>query len=401
MNNKIAQFLALMLIGIFSQFAADIYAPSIPAIATDLNTSIDNIQWTMSIYMFGVAIMQFFYGAISEAFGRKAPMIFGVVIMLIGSVLCIYASNINMLMIGRLIQGVGVSACACLWRSVFRDSFSGEELAQYASYATMVVMLVIPSAPLLGGFIQEYFGWRPTFIFVACYAVFVINLLVFGMQETSTNHNISNINIRVIVKNYLILLRSPVFMGTACAVFLSFGAFFSWFVIGPALLINRIGITPSEFGVISCVCGVVGFGIGGITNGKFVKRYGIPTMLRLGWGLMLTGGVLLFLGHFIFALELWSIIIPVSIFFYGSSFIWPNAFATAFSPYGHIAGYAGALYGTTQVAGGAVLASIFAYLPDDNQLIFSIIITIAVLSAWLLYEIFVFPNLEKKEESSK
>ena len=391
-----AQFFVLILIGAFSQFAADIYAPSIPAIAQDLDTSIDNVQWTMSIYMFGVAGMQFFDGAISEAMRRKAPMILGVVIMFSGSIICIYANDINMLLIGRLVQGIGISSCACLWRSVFRDSFSGDDLAKYASYATMVVMFVIPGAPLLGGFIQDYFGWHATFIFIAIYAVFAIILLIFGMQETSTNHNIANINLKVICKNYMVLLKSPLFMGTIFSVFLSFGAFFSWFVIGPVLLIDRIGITPSEFGVISCACGIIGFGIGGFTNGKFVKKYGIPTMLRFGWSLMVFGGILLFMGHFIFGLELWPIVIPVAIFFYGTSFIWPNAFATAFSPFGHMAGYAGALYGTTQVGGGAVLASIFSYLPDDNQLVFSVIITIAALSAWTLYEFFVFPNIEKE-----
>lgn len=396
MSYKAVQFVVLILAGVFSQVAADIYAPSIPAISQDLSTSIDNVQWTMSIYMFGVAGMQFFYGAISEVWGRKAPMILGVVIMFAGSLICIQADDINMLLMGRLVQGIGISSCACLWRSVFRDSFSGDELAKYASYATMIVMFVLPGAPLLGGYIQDYYGWHGTFVFIAGYAVFAIILLTFGMQETSTNHNISNISFKVICRNYLILLRSPLFMGTIFSVFLSFGAFFSWFVIGPVILIDKIGIAPSEFGIISCVCGIIGFGIGGFTNGKFVKKYGIPNMLRFGWSIMVFGGVLLFIGYFVFGLELWSIVIPIAIFFYGTAFIWPNAFATAFSPFGHMAGYAGALYGTTQVGGGAVLASIFSYLPDDNQLIFSIVITIASLSAWALYEFVVFPNIAKE-----
>lgn len=395
MSHKNLQFLAIILIGLFSQFASDIYAPSLPAIAQDLRTSIDNAQWTMSIYMFGVAMMQVFYGALSEVLGRKVPMIFGLIIMFVGSIICMYATNINILLAGRLVQGMGVSACACLWRSVFRDSFSGDELAQYASYATIVVMFVIPGAPLLGGFFQDYFGWQITFMFIAAYSVFAIAILIFGMQETSKNHKKLNINIKVIAKNYLILLRSPVFMGTISSVFLSFGALFSWFIIGPVLLIDRIGITPSEFGIVSCICGIIGFGVGGLTNAKFVKICGIPNMLRFGWTLMLVGGVLLLLSHFIFALEFWSFVIPTAILFYGSSFIWPNAFATAFAPFGHMAGYAGALYGTTQVGGGAVLASVFSYLPDDNQFIFSVVTTFAAIFSWLLYEFIVFPNIKK------
>ncbi|MDP4709173.1 MAG: multidrug effflux MFS transporter [Rickettsiaceae bacterium] len=395
LDSKMSQFFMLLLTGVFSQFAVDVYAPSVPAIAVDLKTSINNVQWTISVYMFGVAGMQFFYGAMSEVVGRKAPMILGMVIMLIGSIICINAIDIETLIIGRLIQGVGVSACACLWRSVLRDSFSGDELSKYASYATMIIMFIIPGAPLFGGFIQDYFGWQANFLVMIIYSVIVIILLLFGIKETSLNHHASKISIKIIIANYLILLRSPLFMGTIFAVFLSFGAFFSWFVIGPVLLIDRIGISPSEFGIISFICGVIGFGLGGYINGKCVKKHGMHTMLRFGWSVMIFAGVLLFFGHFIFGLELLAMVIPVALFFFGSSFIWPNAFATAFSPFGHVAGYAGALYGTTQVSGGAVLASIFAYLPDNDQLVFSIIITVSTMIAWALYEFLVFPNIKK------
>jgi len=390
-----SQFFMLLLTGVFSQFAVDVYAPSVLAIAADLKTSINSVQWTISIYMFGVAGMQFFYGAMSEVVGRKAPMVLGVTIMLIGSIVCINAIDIKTLIVGRLIQGVGISACACLWRSMLRDSFSGDELSKYASYATMIIMFIIPGAPLFGGFIQDAFGWQANFLVMIIYSVLVIILLLFGIKETSSNHHMSKISIKIIVTNYLILLRSPLFMGTVFAVFLSFGAFFSWFVIGPVLLIDHIGISPSEFGVISFICGVMGFGLGGYINGKYVKKHGMPTMLRFGWSTMIFAGILLFLGHFIFGLKLLPMVIPVALFFFGSSFIWPNAFATAFSPFGHIAGYAGALYGTTQVAGGAVLASIFAYLPDNDQLMFSIIITVSTIIAWGLYEFLVFPNIKK------
>ena len=78
----------------------------------------------------------------------------------------------------------------------------------------------------------------------------------------------------------MIPLKSHLFMGTIFAVFLSLGAFFSRFVIGPVLLIDRIGVTPSEFGIISCIYGIIGF-----INSKFVKKYGITTMLRFGWPL--------------------------------------------------------------------------------------------------------------------
>jgi len=113
-------FSVLIMAACLTQFAADIYAPSLPAMSRDLEASMDSVQWSMSIYMFGVAVSQLVYGPLSEGIGRKPPMIFGLLIMLIGSIVCAMTVNIALVIFGRLVQGIGAGACASLWRSVFR-----------------------------------------------------------------------------------------------------------------------------------------------------------------------------------------------------------------------------------------------------------------------------------------
>ena len=192
-----------------------------------------------------------------------------------------------------------------------------------------------------------------------------------------------------VVSKYLILLRSPTFMGMTCGTFLTYGAFFSWFVIGSVLLIDRLGISPMEFGWLTFICGGISYGLAGFINGRLVKTWGMTAMLRIGWGSMIISGIVMILGYYLAGMNIWYIMIPVVLLFFGSTFIWPNAFATAFSPFGDIAGYAGALYGFMQVSGAAVLAAFAAYLPDDNQLILAITITITSTTSWLLYELLV------------
>lgn len=116
-------------------------------------------------------------------------------------------------------------------------------------------------------------------------------------------------------------------------------------------------------------------------------------MLRSGWSIMFTSGILMLLGYFFLGMNLWSVMIPVILFYWGSTFIWPNAFATAFTPFGDIAGYAGALYGFMQISGGAAFAALAAYLPDNDQLIFAFVIIITSLASWLSYEALVNPTM--------
>ena len=129
MDSKTALFGALLLAVCLTQFAVDIYASAIIAIATDFNVDVTMVQWSMSIYMFGVATSQLVYGPVSEGVGRKKPLLFGLGIMLIGCLICLSAQYIDVLIAGRFVQGAGAGACAALWRSIFRDSFKGEELS--------------------------------------------------------------------------------------------------------------------------------------------------------------------------------------------------------------------------------------------------------------------------------
>ena len=384
-------FLVLVFATCSTQFASDVYAPCLPAIAIDMHTSVSLAGISMSIYMLGVAISQLIYGPLSEGIGRKMPMIIGLSIMTIGSIICVLATNIETMIIGRLVQGCGAGACACLWRAVFRDSFSGEELSKYASYLVILIIFIAPAAPTVGGLLQETFGWYSNFIFMAIYSLLALLGVVFKFTETNKHIHISKLNPKHILSQYMILLKSPIFMGAASVTFLAYGAFFSWFVAGPILLIEKLGISPSKFGILTSLGAGLSYAIAGFLNGRLVTHLGMRFMIRLGLIIMLVAGVSMGAGHYIIGMSLWAIMAPIILFVFGSTFIWPNAFATAFTPFGHIAGYAGALYGFLQIGGAATLASFVAYLPSDNQLPLSLVMIIAVSAAWLIYELSTVP----------
>jgi Bcr/CflA subfamily drug resistance transporter len=376
----------LILATCLMQVASDIYAPSLPAIANNFSAPIHLVQFSMAVYMLGVALSQLIYGPLSEGIGRKKPLLIGLSIMLIGSVICARAIDIHTLIAGRFIQGCGAGASAALWRSIFRDVFSGEELAKFGSYLTIFVMFIVPAAPALGGYLQHYFGWRSIFIFMNVYTIIALIAILVGFRETSQHHHRERLKLSYVVATFRQLLTNHVFMGVTSCTFLSYGTFFAWFTAGPVLLISIVKITPVAFGWISFLGGGVAYALAGWLNGRLVTRYGIPNMMRFGFSVMLLSGLLLLSGYIFFGINHWDIVIPFILFYFGSTFIWPNAFATAFTPFGKIAGYTGALYGSMLIAGAAVIGGIVSHLPANSQLPLALIILAASGFAWIIYE---------------
>lgn len=380
-------FFIIVLLGCSTQFAADLYAPCIISISDDMNTSINNVQYSMCIYMFGIAISQLVYGPISEGIGRKKTIIIGLVIMCIGILICMSATSIETIIIGRLVQGIGGGAPASLWRTMFRDLFSGEDLAKYTSYLVIFIMFIIPGAPLLGGYLEEFFGWYSNFVFMMFYALICLLTAIFVLHETNKDHHVSNLKWKTCIENYKQMLTSRLFMGLTFCVFLSYGALFSWFIVSPVLLIDIIGLSPSEFGWINFLGALSTYSLAGFINGRLVKKLGIETMMRAAFSMMILSGILMSLGYFFFGVNIYAIVLPNLLFFFSSSFIWPNAYAKAFTPFGKIAGYAGALYGFMQIGGAAVLGSILAYLPDNNQLSIGYVVIICSILAFTSFEL--------------
>jgi DHA1 family bicyclomycin/chloramphenicol resistance-like MFS transporter/DHA1 family 2-module integral membrane pump EmrD-like MFS transporter len=397
MNSRKILFLIILFVGCSAQIASDIYTPSLPAIAIDLHTSLTHVQFSMAIYMFGLAISQLFYGPVSEGLGRKIPLIIGLAILLCGNLVSLFAPTITTLIVGRFIQGCGAGACSALWRSIFRDTFEGAELAKYGSYFSIFVTFVVPAAPALGGYLQEYFNWRASFVFLVIYTLSTILLVIIGLKETSLHHHLARLKTKFIVESFQQVLSSPIFIGYTVCTFLCYGAFFSWFTVGPVLLIHIVGISPVEFGWFTLFAGGAATALGGWVNGRLVMELGMPAMLRIGFAVMITAGAVMLIGKILFGINIYTIVLPMILFYFGVTFIWPSAFAGAFGPFGKMAGYAGALYGFMQISGAAVIGTIVSYLPHQNQVPLAFVFMGTAILAWLVYEKVVY----KREESIK
>ncbi len=378
MNSTTKFILLLLFLSVIGQIANDIYLPSLPFIAKNLQSDVTTVQLTLTVFMIGLTVSQFFYGSLSDAFGRKIPFIIGIVLVFIGSLICLIANQINTLMIGRLIQGIGAGASITITRAMMRDHFSKEELARHNSFMALASIGILAIAPTIGGYLQQYFNWRANFLFLLIYSLISFLILVFYISESNQHRDVKHIKIKNILQNYLSLLSGRYFMGYALCPFFAFAAFVAWVASGPILLQKTLHLSPVEYGwcyfITACA-----FTLGALINRQVVKRFSINKMILFGIGILFLSSALLLLFYFLGFINVYVIVIPAFILVLAGSFIFPNSSAGAFDKIPHMVGVGAALFGGLQILGGVIASSLIAVLPSTTQLPMAIIILIASL----------------------
>lgn len=359
--------LIVFLIGTLVQITTDIYTPSLPAIAQALNANLGQSQWTMTFFIIGVTVTNLIYGPMSEVIGRRWTLITGIIISLAGTTLCVFAPSIHTFQLGRLIQGCGLGACAALWRSVFRDTFSGAALAQASSYLVNGIVLSVTLAPFIGGYFEHYLGWRATFGFLFFWQLMVIACLYFFFKESSLHHGTHRLKLSFFINTYAELFKDRAFMVYSVLVFFVFGGLFAWLTAGPIILIRGLNVSPVLFGYLMFSSGI-SMAIGSVVNVRLAKKISLPRIVNIGCTIMFAAGAVLCLQQFLFAPTIVGIVLPAACFVLGTTLIFSNSFALAFEKVGHIAGYAGSLYTSIQQLGGVAFSAILGHLSTTSPL---------------------------------
>ncbi|MFO0318923.1 MAG: MFS transporter, partial [Neisseriaceae bacterium] len=244
-------------------------------------------------------------------------------------------------------------------------------------YLSIFITFIVPSAPLLGSFLIHHFKWQATFIFMLIYSIATLICVLIWLKETHNNYHIEKLKPTFIKSTFWTIIKSRNFLSVSFISFFTYGTILAWLTTGPVLLIKYAHITPSSFGWFNFLgCGIA-YGVAGRINGTLVKKYGVSKVLIFGLINVLISGILLMASQIILGITFWGIAIPIIILYFGSSFIWPNAFSMAFSPFGHIAGYASAVYSFIQICGGAIIGSMIALLPNHTSTPLAIVIIIA------------------------
>jgi len=228
-------------------FAIDTYLPAFEVMENDLATNSNFIQQTLTFYLVPYTIMTIFHGAISDSIGRIKTIKYGMSLFILGSIGCVFATNIEMLWISRLIQGVGAGAGNVVARAMVRDLYSGAT-AQKVMATIQIIFGIAPAiAPMVGGLLLGI-SWQAIFIFLIIYSVLITIFSVNFLPETISKQNQLPFNFESVLSRYRDLLNDNNYIFLILAVSFNFSAFFLYVLSSPIFLMQHLNLSSSQFG---------------------------------------------------------------------------------------------------------------------------------------------------------
>lgn len=386
-------FFTILLLASVGFFATDVYLPSFPAIQAEFQSSKSSVQLSLSLYLMGWALSQLFYGPLSDQIGRRKVVFLSLILGLFGTFVCLVSPNIFFLVLGRILQGLGLGGSSVLFRVILRDAYSGDELAHYGSFIAISTAVFMSMAPAFGGYIQHFLGWRFSFLFLILYIGGLFWAVWRFLPETNQHLNPSALQRKVLLGNYFHLITNPLFLGYAIVSSLVLGGLSAYLTASPFLLEKTLKLTPVQYGWLAWIIGG-GFGLGGLCNLFLVKKMGRHRSLLVGIGAILASGLLMLFLALLGFFNLLVIMLPMAIFSLGASISFSNAFAAAFQPFAKIAGSAGALYGCLQVLGGSLASGLMSALQEETQMPLALFLTLVGIFSYLS-QYWVFSHAKK------
>ncbi len=232
----------------FAPMSIDMYLSALPAIGQSLHASSEQTQQTVSAFLFGMAIGQLLYGPASDRFGRRAPILVGIVVYVAASIWCASATSIEGLQVARFIQALGGCAGAVVARAVVRDQFDHTETARVLSLLTLVMGVAPIVAPLLGSWVLAFAGWRAIFWVLAAFGLCCGLAVLMRLRESRSEETAAQARAENPLKAFAILLREKRLVGYALAGALNGAVLFTYISSSSDLVINIYGFSPQAFG---------------------------------------------------------------------------------------------------------------------------------------------------------
>jgi DHA1 family bicyclomycin/chloramphenicol resistance-like MFS transporter len=275
----------LAALAMLGPFSIDTYMPSFPDIGRSFGATYLELQFTISAFLATFAIMALFHGAIADSFGRRPVILVNLALFIVASAGCALAQAFHQLLWFRALQGLAGGAGLIIGRAMIRDSFAGDEAQRMMSTVTMIFGLAPAVAPIVGGWLQGWFGWRAVFVFLAAYSAILFAACCWRLPETLPLRERQPFVPRSLLANYYKLLGSVRFGLLSSAIAFNFCAFFLYIAAAPVVIYQWLGLNENQFAWLF-LPGISGIVIGAFISGRIAGRLGPRPTLGLGYGVM-------------------------------------------------------------------------------------------------------------------
>jgi DHA1 family bicyclomycin/chloramphenicol resistance-like MFS transporter len=342
----------------------DMYLPALPTIVGDLHTTDAAAQLTLTGTLIGLSFGQLLVGPLSDTFGRRRPLLVGVAVHVLASLLCLVAPNVEVLGALRVLQGVGAAAASVVAMAIVRDLFVGRAAATLFSRLMLVLGVAPVLAPTIGGEVLRFTSWRGVFVVLAVLAVLMIVMAARAVPETLPAERRRPLGLRSTLRTYGGLLRDRTFVGLVLVAGLGMAGLFGYVAGSSFVFQEQFGMSEQQFGFLfgaGAIFLIGGTQLNAALLSRFEPRVILPAALALG---VVAGAALIALAATRTG-GLIGVIAPLWTVLFALGLVMPNAPALALARHGEAAGTAAALLGAIQMGVGAVVSPVVGLLGND------------------------------------
>jgi DHA1 family bicyclomycin/chloramphenicol resistance-like MFS transporter len=351
----------------FGPMSVDMYLPALPSIGRDLGVDEAGVQLTLSAFFLGFGGGQLLYGPIADRFGRRGPLLVGLLVFIVASLGCATAQNLHALIALRFLQAIGGCAGPVLARAIVRDLYHRDHAARVLSLMVLIMGIAPLLAPILGAQLLVFLGWRWIFWVQFGFGALCVAAVLFVIPETLPHERRHQGSAFAMVLRYGALLAHRDYLAYAVSGALVYGGLFAYLTGSPFVFITLYGVSPSRF---SLLFGVIVLGLLAVAtlNARLVMRYGVDRLLAIGLVAAASSGCLLLAAAVTGWGGLPALFVPLLLFISSIAMVGPNSMAASLGLFPERAGVASALAGMLQFCTGGLVAALLSALSDGTAL---------------------------------
>jgi Bcr/CflA subfamily drug resistance transporter len=340
----VPSLLLMIVLVAFPQISETIYTPSLPDISASLGVSNSSVQLTLSIYFIGFAIGVFCWGWLSDFIGRRPAMLGGLLVYGVGSLMCYYSGSIELLLVSRFIQAFGAATGSVITQTMLRESVSGEKRHAMFAQISAVIAFTPAVGPLIGGWIDQYLGFRAVFFALVVMSVLLFLYAFLKLPETTDVSTRTKVAVMPVVRR---IVASPRVLIFGLLIGGINGVLFSYYAEAPFLFIEYFQMSPGVYGFLGIIVALASV-IGAMISKRLLTKYAPEKIIHMGC-LIMTGGALLLIGASSLSMlpdvvMLLSILIALFVMLLGSGIALPNCLSLALVSFHDVIGTAGAVF---------------------------------------------------------
>lgn len=381
--------LAVTLAGLamLGPFSIDTFLPSFPAIQREFTVGTVEMQQTLSVYLATFAVMTLFHGALSDSFGRRPVILACLALYTLASIGCFLAQSFPQLLLFRAAQGLSAGVGWVVGRAIVRDVLTGHDAQRLLSVITMIFGIAPAIAPVIGGWLQDSFGWHSVFIFLSLYGALQLATCWFTLPETHPVEARQPFAAAPLLRNYLTMMRNPRMALLCVSIALNFSAFFLYVAAAPAIIYDLLGLTEHHFPVLF-VPGIAGIMIGAFFSGRMAGRIERTRIVNIGYVVMFAAVAFSAGYHALWPAALPWTVLPYLVYGMGMAFSGPTVQLMVIDLFPQLRGTASSLQGFTHSLCTAIVAGFVTPLISASGLTLALGAAALVMSGnlcWLTY----------------